>query len=279
MQFRFLRITDAKDYILAALLLVFAGYLMVTRHDGGMQNLRKLSVTMLSYLEQPLANIRIYRQALKTNSYLQRQNVLLQDELSKMRSAAQQNEILRELLDMRERSEYPLVPVMVVAKDLTGLNNSITVNAGTLSDVEPGMPFVTPDGLAGQVIISSKNYSQVIPYSNAIFNVSARIQGSRALGIISWTGSSHDELIMQHVPQTIPVETGQIVETSGYSNQFPPGIPIGEITAVEPQEGMDVQVIRLKPFVNLFTAAEGFIMKFRPDSTIQNLIENQEELF
>jgi len=279
MRIRFLRITDAKDYIITALILVFAGFLMVTRHDGGMQNMRKVSVTFLSYLEQPLANIRIYRQALKTNTYLQRQNVLLQDELSRLRSAEQQNDILRDLLDFREKSQYPVIPVMIVAKDLTGLNNSLTVSAGELANVKTGMPLVTPDGLAGQVIVSAKNYSQILPYSNALFNVSARVQDSRAVGIVSWQGTTQNELVMRLVPQTIEVEKGQVIETSGFSNQFPAGIPIGEVTRVDPREGFDTQTIYLNAFVDLFTLAEGFIIQFEPDSTVNRLIETQEELF
>ena len=242
--------------------------------------MRKVSVTFLSYLEQPLANIRIYRQALKTNTYLQRQNVLLQDELSRLRSAEQQNEILRDLLDFREKSAYPVIPVMIVAKDLKGLNNSLTVSAGELANVRTGMPLITPDGLAGQVIVSAKNYSQILPYSNALFNVSARVQDSRAVGIVSWLGGTNqNELVMRLVPQTIEVKKGQIVETSGYSNQFPAGIPIGEVTRADPREGFDTQTIYLDAFVDLFTIAEGFIVQFEPDSTVNRLIETQEELF
>ncbi len=241
--------------------------------------MRKVSVTFLSYLEQPLANIRIYRQALKTNTYLQRQNVLLQDELSRLRSAEQQNDILRDLLDFREKSQYPVIPVMIVAKDLTGLNNSLTVSAGELANVKTGMPLVTPDGLAGQVIVSAKNYSQILPYSNALFNVSARVQDSRAVGIVSWQGTTQNELVMRLVPQTIEVEKGQVIETSGFSNQFPAGIPIGEVTRVDPREGFDTQTIYLNAFVDLFTLAEGFIIQFEPDSTVNRLIETQEELF
>jgi len=96
MRFRLPRISDAKDYILTALILASAISIMIARHDGGLQNIRKVSYTILSYLEQPLSTIRVYRQALNTNTYLQRQNVLLQDELSRLRSAEEQNRILRE---------------------------------------------------------------------------------------------------------------------------------------------------------------------------------------
>lgn len=274
------RLTDAKDYIITAIILLVATGFMVSRHDGGLQNVRKFSVTVLSYLEQPLSNIRIYRQALTTNTYLQRQNILMQDELSRLRSAEQQNRILRDLLNLREESEHPLIPVKVVAKELKGLNNSLTINSGTRDGAKPGMPLINSDGLIGQVILTSEKYSQVLPYSNSLFRVSARIQSTRAYGIVSWTGNSSDnELVLQYVPQTIPVEVGQIVETSGDSNQFPKGIPIGEITEVVAGRGVETQTIYLKAYADLYTLSEAFVVAFEPDSTIHELINQQEELF
>ncbi len=279
MRLRLPRITDAKDYIITTLILILATSLMISRHDGGLQNVRKVSVTVLSYLEQPLSNIRVYRQALNTNTYLQRQNVLLQDELSRLRSVEQQNRILRDLLNFRTESDYPLVPVMIVSKELTSVNNALTVSAGSNDEVKDGMPVVNSDGLIGIVILTTGNYSQVMPFTHSMFKVSARIQDSRAFGIVSWEGTNYDELVMRHVPQTIQVEPGQYVETSGFSNQYPPNIPIGEITRIEPGDGVETQIIYLRPFVNLNTVAEGFILRFQPDTEIQELMERQQELF
>ncbi len=278
MHFRLPRITDAKDFIITALILIIATSMMISRHDGGLQNIRKASITVLSYLEQPLSNIRVYRQALNTNTYLQRQNVLLQDELSRLRSVEEQNRILRDLLNFRESSEFPLVPVTIVSKELTSLNNTLTASSGSNMDVEAGMPVVNSDGLVGSVILTTGNYAQVMPYTHSLFKVSARIQESRAVGIVSWEGVRYDELLMQHVPQTIEVHPGQIVETSGYSNQYPPHIPIGEITRVEPGDGVETQRIYLRPFVNLHTIAEGFIIRYRPDPVVRELFDQQQEL-
>src|SRR5690625_555250 len=278
MQLRLPRITDAKDLIITTLVLLFASSLMISRHEGGLQNIRKMSVTVLSYLEQPLSNIRVYRQALNTNTYLQRQNVLLQDELSRLRSVEQQNRILRELLNFREEVDYPLIPVTVVSKELTSLNNAMTIRFNSGS-AHTGMPLVNSDGLIGTVILTSGNFAQVMPYTHSLFKVSGRIQESRAYGIVSWPGRSDEELIMQHVPRTIQVEPGQVVETSGYSNQYPAHIPVGEVTRVEPDRGMETQTIFLRPFVNLHTLAEGFLVDYAPDSTIQELADQNQALF
>ncbi|MEX1063535.1 MAG: rod shape-determining protein MreC [Balneolaceae bacterium] len=279
MRFRLPRITDAKDFLITAFILIFAVSLMISRHEGGLHNVRKASVTVLSYLEQPLSVIRVYRQALNTNTYLQRQNVLLQDELSRLRSVEQQNRILRDLLNFRESTDYPLIPVTIISKELTSLNNALTVSAGSDNGAETGMPVVNSDGLVGSVILTTGSYSQVMPYTHSLFKISARVQDSRAFGIVSWQGRKYDELVMQHVPQTIAVEPGQIVETSGFSNQYPANIPIGEIIRVEPGEGIETKMIYVRPFVNLHTLAEGFILGFEPDTVIQDLSEQQQELF
>ncbi|MDZ7682412.1 MAG: hypothetical protein U5J63_12040 [Fodinibius sp.] len=150
MRFRFPRITDAKDHILTAILLVIAVSLMIGRYQGGLQNLRKASITLFSYLEEPLSNVRVYRQALKTNTYLREQNVLLLDELSRLRAAEQRNEELRQMLEFSRESELSLYPVQIVGKELNQVTNALTVDAGTEQGIESGMPMVFCRGIGGQ---------------------------------------------------------------------------------------------------------------------------------
>lgn len=279
MRFRFPRITDAKDHLLTAGLLVLSLILMVGRHQGGVDNLRKVSITLFSYLEEPLSNIRVYRQALKTNSYLRKQNVLLLDELSRLRSADQQNERLRDLLEFGRETELRLYPVRIVGKELNEINNSLTIDAGSNQDIETGMPIVSADGLIGRIILTAPNYSQVMPFYNTLFRASAKLQESNAYGIVSWEGENIRELVMNFVPQTVSVDNGEIVITSGYSNKFPPNIPIGRVIRTEPEQGKETQKIYLDPFVDLHTIAEGFVVKFSPDTTVQQLNQEYDQLF
>ncbi|WP_428236406.1 rod shape-determining protein MreC [Gracilimonas sp.] len=279
MRFRSFNLSDAKDYIVTALILVFALAIMIGRHQGGIDTLRKISVTGLSLLEEPLANIRVYRQALNTNTYLQRQNILLQDELSRLRSIEQENRELRRLLGYRERSQFELAPVSIVGKQLTGSNNILTIDAGKSDGLEDGMPLVTSDGLIGKIVLTGTYYSQVMPYYNSLFRVSARIQENQAHGIVSWPGDIYGELVMDFVPKTIPIDSGFVVETSGNSNQFPGGIPIGRVIRSEPEPGRETQRIYLEPFVMLADIAQGFVIEFQPDTSIVNLQQDYNQLF
>ena len=278
MRFRLPRLTDAKDQLLTAFLLIISLALMAGRYQGGLDNLRKASITMFSYLEEPLSNIRVYRQALKTNTYLRKQNVLLLDELSRLRAADQENRELRLLLEFTRNSNLSLYPIRIVGKEINQINNSMTIDAGTRNEIKEGMPVVSAEGLVGKVILTAPGYSQIMPYLNTLFRVSAKLQNSNALGIVSWNGESIYELQLNHVPQTIPVDTGEVVVTSGYSNQYPPDIPIGKVIRVEPEQGKETQNIYIRPFVNLYDIAKGFVVKFTPDTTIRNLNEEFEDL-
>ncbi len=278
MRFRLPTITDVKDHIITALLLILAVAFMIGRYQGGMDNLRKVSITLFSYLEEPLSNVRVYRQALKTNTQLRKQNVLLLDELSRLRAAEQRNRELRELLQFSSESDLSLYPVQIVGKELNQVTNSLTVDAGTNDGIAKGMPMVSADGLVGKVILTAPNYSQIMPFFNTLFRVSAKLQSSNAYGIISWDGETIQELQLNYIPQTVDVDTGEVVVTSGYSNQYPPDLPIGKVIRTEPQEGKETQKILLEPFVNLYEIAEGFIVKYQPDSSIKNLNQQYEEL-
>ncbi len=279
MQFRVFKVENATDYILTAVILVLALAIAVNRHRDGLNSLRQVSVTVVSALEEPLSNIRIYRQALQTNTYLQQQNILLQDELSRLRTIEQENAELRKLLNYQNSSDLNLLPVRFVSKTLNGINNTFTINAGSNDDVEVGMPVITSDGLVGKVILTSPSYSQVMPYFNNLFRVSSRIQQTRSMGIVSWQGENMTELVMNFVPKTIPVDSGFVVETSGFGNEFPGGIPIGIVQRTVDEEGKDTQLIHLTPFTSLSEVSEGFVVRFKADSTLSNLDLEAADLF
>lgn len=277
----FANIGEARDHILTAVLLLVSVSLMVARKDDGLHRLRTASVVVISVLEQPLSQIRIYRQALLTNRDLRRENILLQDEISRYRSAGEEIRELRNMLGLREAPtfDHELIPVDIVGKNLTGLHNSLTINRGSADGVKPGMAVINSRGLIGRVILTSRNHAQVMPLTNALFRVSAVVQGSRAYGIVSWDGESSDELVLSYVPRAVDVREGMIVETSGYSNQLPPHIPIGEIRRIIPEPGRETQRMYFRPFVNLSTVAEGFVVVNTPSAEIDSLLNAYEILF
>ena len=272
------RLIEAKDTILAAILLVFALFLMAERTDGGLNNLRTVSLSFISLVEQPLSNLRIYRNALETNRYLQRQNVLLQDELNRLRSAESEIRSLRSLLGLREDSSSELIPAQVTGHHLTGLNNFLTLDAGAAQGIQDGMPVVSSNGLVGTVILTGSDVAQVMPYASTLFRVSARVEGSRAYGIARWSQQEQNLIYLDHIPKTIVIPLGETVVTSGMGNRYPAGITIGEVIGTEPEPGKDTQRVYVQSLTELRTLTELFVIPFLPDPETEWLQERQEAM-
>lgn len=278
---RFLQFdTDGiSHYFHTFIVLLFALILAFTRSQDGLNSLRAITVTAASILEEPVSNVRVYRNALKTNAYLQQQNILLQDELSKLRSIEKENQELKSLLRLEESYNYPLQITRVVTKQLNTLNNSLSVNVGSNEGIQRGMPLINSDGLIGKVILAASNYSQVMPLSHPLFRVSAQIQDSKANGIITWDISSPSYLIMDFVPKTVPIDTGIVIQTSGLGNEFPAGIPIGQVVDFRSQEGTNTQQLKIEPFSKLNEVSEGFIVLFTSDTSLVQLNNEFNQLF
>lgn len=279
MRIVFTKIGDIRDQLIGTGLLIIALTLMVARQDDAFQNVRKASLTVISYVEAPLSNVRVYRSALRTNAALEQNTIMLQDEVSRLRSLREENDALRALLEMKENSEYDMQPVRVITKNLTGINNNILINAGSEQGVQVGMPVVNHEGLVGTVIITANNHAQVLPLFNRQFRASVHIEDSRAYGILSWESGNLSELVINFVPQTIPVAEGLRVHTSGLSSQMPPNIPVGEIVRTEPEPGRETQRIYVRPFVNFTSLAEAHVLLFHPDPEITQLEEEWREAF
>ena len=278
---RFLQFnTDGiSHYFHTFIVLLFALILAFTRSQDGLNSLRAITVTAASILEEPVSNVRVYRNALKTNAYLPQQNILLQDELSRLRTIEKENQELKSLLRLGESYNYPLQITRVVTKQLNTLNNSLSVNVGSNEGIQRGMPLINSDGLIGKVILAASNYSQVMPLSHPLFRVSAQIQGSKANGIITWDISSPSYLIMDFVPKTVPIDTGMVIQTSGLGNEFPAGIPIGQVVDFRSQEGTNTQQLKIEPFSKLNEVSEGFIVLFTSDTSLVHLNNEFNQLF
>jgi rod shape-determining protein MreC len=278
---RFLQFdTDGiSHYIHTFLVLFLALILGFTRNQESIQQLRLYSVTIASILEEPISNFRLYRNALQTNSYLQEQNILLQDELSRLRSISKENMELRSLLELKDKTSLKLEVTQIVAKQLNTINNSFTIDKGKNEEIRVGMPLINSDGLIGKILLVAPEYSQIMPYSHPLFRVSAQIQSNRANGIITWDASDPSYLQMDFIPKTVKIDTGMVIQTSGFGNEFPRGIPIGKVVDYHSQEGSNTQQLRIQPFSNLFDVTEAYVILFTPDSTIQAINTEFNALF
>lgn len=110
------------------------------------------------------------------------------------------------------------------------------------------------NGVVGVVYMVSEHYAIVIPLLNSKSNVSVTIRKRGYYGYLHWTGGASDLAYVDDIPRHAHFRLGDLVETSGYSSIFPPGIIVGQILHVyNSSDGLSyrVQVRLTTDFGNL----------------------------
>jgi rod shape-determining protein MreC len=254
-----------KEYFLLALYLLVALVLFTQNTNDQVRGVRSHLLAAAGLLQDTFDFIPDYFSLRRENSVLREQNILLSDQVNTLRESAIENIRLRSMFGLRERPAFNYISALVVGTQMQALRNTVTINAGTDNGIRNGMPVVTDHGLVGRVVSTSGRYAIVQLLLHKDLRVSARVQRSRANGIIRWTGG-HD-LRLVNVPKTSDVNNGDVIVTSEYSTLFPGGIRVGVVSATREVPGELFQEITVQPSVDFGRMEEVFVVTVLPDST------------
>jgi len=103
-----------------------------------------------------------FRSTAQENEDLKNRLALTEVDLRVAREQAADNERLKGLLNLKEKTGYDSVPARVIARDPSVWFNTITIDRGTSSGVAINMPVVTAGGIVGRVITVGPWASQVM---------------------------------------------------------------------------------------------------------------------
>ncbi|NDJ87301.1 MAG: rod shape-determining protein MreC, partial [Chloroflexi bacterium] len=175
------------------------------------------------------------------------------DEVSELRTLRQRNQELEESLaafqsevaELREiRSDYERLAALVnyatqtsedwrfVAANVIGQDTSPTVRVihldrGTRDGVEIRDPVVTDLGLVGRVVEVSATGCEVLLVTDQSSSVNVRLQQTRDKGLIQGTLSG--DLALKFVDADGEVRPGDLVLTSGETQDFPADLIVGQV--------------------------------------------------
>ena len=231
------------------------GFTVVSTLEKGVHGVTKAVTGTFSAIHD-MANLqKEYRELtekLKDYEYLQRNNAEIRKE----------NERLREQLDFAVSNEYKNYAAQIIGRDPDSLYSGITIDKGTRHGVKKGMPVIAIQngniGLVGKVVTAGIGTSIVMPVYDLDCNISARIQNTRDIGIVSGNGSSDVPLSMQYIRKRVleDFSYGDIVVTSGENNNYMRDIPIGtisKITVLDYDSSLEIELTPLIDFSRLET--------------------------
>ena len=192
------------------------------------------------------------------NKHLNRRLDYLSAALAEAIENKYENERLRKLLGFNLMLPYQLMPAEVIAYSPTARFKSILINTGKEKGVTENMPVISPSGIVGKTVSSDEHSAVVQLMYDPAFKVAARIQSSRTLGIIAYTGGRY--LSLTNVPTDQLVAEGDSVISSGLGGIFPTGLYIGKVVGARKKEGEMFYQIDVEPGTNFSLLEEVFVI-------------------
>ena len=200
------------------------------------------------------------------NERLTRQLAETELELRKAREATAENEHLRELLNLKEKTGYEQIAARVIARDGSVWFNTVTINRGSSSGVTLNMPVVTTGGIVGRVIAISPWTAQVMLITDekaAAGAIIGKLGESGTLGSVRGLGNS-GLVEMRYVSGLQKVEAGDYVLTTGQDGIYPAGLNVGEVVEVKHGTATQPHQIYIKPSARLGQLAEVAVLLYHP---------------
>lgn len=181
------------------------------------------------------ATVRTFFSLTKINQQLNVRNLYLEQTVRKLagetgKTTADKSRLYRTQMEIL--NEFKLIPAKVITNSVDKKDNFITLDKGLADGVRKDMGVACGNGVVGVVYMVSDHYSIVIPVLNSKSNISVTIRKRGYYGYLHWTGGAADLAYVDDIPRHAKFRLGDIVETSGYSAIFPPGIIVGQILHV-----------------------------------------------
>jgi len=252
-----------REYVLLSFLLIVSLVFLSLNDNVQMKSIRSFATVVLGVGQDQLSFVSNYFGLKRENELLRRVNIELADQANQLREAKLENLRLRQMVGLREQSQYSLVAAKVIGKNLTLLRNTLTLDLGAVDSVREQMPVVSEAGLVGVVVAVSDHYSVINIVPNVDFRASVKVQRSRVDGILAWDGKS---LTLKNIAKTLDVKNGDVLITSEYSSMFPQGIRVGIVSEVTEQEGTLFKSVTIAPAVDFVKLEEVFIVLATPNS-------------
>jgi rod shape-determining protein MreC len=235
--------------------------------DGPLAGLGRTSLSLMAPLQRAVTNatrpVSDFFVSIAHLPSLSRENRELKEEVAGLRTdiagrTALEGDLdrVRQLLDLTDSIDFPLVNALVIGNGVSNFENVITIDHGAEDGIAVDMPVVTGGDtgarLVGRVIAVASNAATVMLITDRDAATAARLVDTRQAGLLQGQGDADME--MSFLKTDVAVEPGDVVETNGYQNGlYPSGITIGEVSRFVPATSTTELYITVRPAVDFST--------------------------
>jgi len=156
---------------------------------------------------------------------------------------AADNQKLRGLVKAVPETAVSYVTARVIANSGGAFVRMILINAGSADHVARGQAAMTGEGLVGRLTEVGDRASRVLLITDLNSRIPVTIENSHVAAVLAGDNSERPHLL--YLPSANGVKVGDRIVTSGEGGVFPPGLPVGVVSA------LDGVGPRVEPYVEL----------------------------
>ncbi len=254
-----------KEYLVLVLLVVLSLTLLTQNNNPQVQRVRAVAFGSFATVSSVFYDIFNITQLKNENAILRESNAELMIQISMLREQGILNRELKGLIGLKDTSSLPFFPATIVSKSLSVTQNTITINAGQLDGIKPGMPVISFRGFVGIIQSCSESFSIARTLKNVDLKFTVKNEKNRLNGIMKWDG---EKLMIVDVPRTYDFDVGDRIITSEISSIIPIPIPVGLVSKIEEDKTGLLNLIQVTPFEEVLSLENVFILM---------IVENQEK--
>ena len=265
--------------LLLIVFVIFSGIMLAFHSGGFVLNFQQIGFTVLSSVQKGVSAVTSgvtgTFNAVHELSRLREENKELTERLKNYEllqransDIKKENERLKEQLDFSETFQEKNYPAKIISRNPDSLYSAFTINKGSRHGLRKGMPVLAIQegviGLVGKIVTVGAGTSLVMPIYDTKCSVSARIQKTRDIGLVSGEGSSDSPLSMSYIKKRVlnELQIGDLIVTSGEGGNYASDIPIGSISEIKVLDYDSSLSIKIAPVID-FSRIEMVIVSDR----------------
>jgi rod shape-determining protein MreC len=219
--------------------------------------------TVGSFISDKFDNFKSIGDLLDENEELKEQVAVLSYENQLLLQEKFELDQLRELFELDQKYiDYPKVAARVISKDPQNWYNIFTVDKGTRDGIKEGMNIIAGNGLVGIITEVNYNYSIVRSIIDDVSSVSGEFTKTSELCIVNGDLQLIDEgkIRVDLISKDAQINDGDEVVTSKISEDYLPGILIGNVSDIELDPSNMTKTALLTPVVDFERLEEVLII-------------------
>lgn len=189
-------------------------------------------------------NITSYLNLASTNRQLAEENARLRQEIANSYITYNKREF--EINDTVYKQQYEYTEAQVIRNTWNTSNNYVMINKGYLHGIHPDMAVISSQGIVGVVVNTTKNFSNIMSILHVNSKNSIKIKRTGVSGTLTWDTEDYRYGTLTDIPTTHKLHINDTVITSGFSKNFPEGVPVGYIQSFYEEPGSGFYTIKIK---------------------------------